>query len=253
MAKSGMRPIVDIYSTFLQRSFDQIFQEVALQNLPVVFCLDRAGLVRPGRTDASWRVRQQLHADLPEHDRHGTRRRTGNPSDAGLRSGKHVASLDSISENKVEHVAREVAPVQLGKAEVLSWGQDGKILSCGTMLSQAVAAADQLRSEGLSVGVINARFVKPVDEAVIARAAATGFVITIEENALMGGFGSAVLESANRQGLNTERFRVLAIPDEFVEHGDRDELLAELGLDTNGLVRAARDFSQHPASTDFRR
>ncbi len=154
---------------------------------------------------------------------------------------------------KVEQVARDVAPIQLGKAEVLSWGQDGNILSCGTMLSQAVAAAEQLRSEGLSVGVVNARFVKPVDDAVIAKAAATGFVITIEENAGMGGFGSAVLESANRQGLNTERFRILAIPDEFVEHGDRDELLAELGLDADGLVRAARDFCRDPASTDFRR
>jgi 1-deoxy-D-xylulose-5-phosphate synthase len=142
--------------------------------------------------------------------------------------------------------------MQLGKSEVLSWGQDGNILACGTMLPQAVAAADKLRSEGLNVGVVNARFVKPVDDSVIAKAAATGFVITIEENALMGGFGGAVLESANRQGLNTERFRILAIPDLFVEHGDRDELLAELGLDANGLIRAARDLCQVPASTDFR-
>ena len=121
------------------------------------------------------------------------------------------------------------------------------------MLSQAVAAAEQLRREGLSVGVVNARFVKPVDEEVIAKAAATGFVITLEENALMGGFGSAVLEAANRHVLNTERFRILAIPDAFVEHGDRDELLAELGLDTNGLVRVAKQLCQTPASTDVRR
>ena len=80
-----------------------------------------------------------------------------------------------------------------------------------------------------------------------------GFVITIEENALMGGFGSAVLESANRQVLNTERFRILAIPDAFVEHGDREELLADLGLDANGLVRAAKDLCQDHASADFRR
>ena len=90
------------------------------------------------------------------------------------------------------------------------------------------------------MGVVNMRFVKPVDDAIVAKAAATGFVITIEENAFMGGFGSAVLESASHQGLNTERFKVLAIPDAFVEHGDRDELLADLGLDTNGLVRAAK-------------
>jgi 1-deoxy-D-xylulose-5-phosphate synthase len=145
---------------------------------------------------------------------------------------------------KVEQVAREVAPIQLGKSEILSWGQDGNILACGTMLPQAVAAAEKLRQDGLSVGVINARFVKPVDEEVIAKAASTGFVITIEENALMGGFGSAVLEAANRLGVNTERFKVLAIPDEFVEHGDRDELLADLGLDANGLIRTSREMAQ---------
>jgi 1-deoxy-D-xylulose-5-phosphate synthase len=112
------------------------------------------------------------------------------------------------------------------------------------MLPQAVAAAKRLQSEGLSVGVVNARFVKPVDDEVIAKAAAAGFVITIEENAIMGGFGSAVLESASRQGLNTERFRVLGIHDKFVEHGDRDELLADLGLDADGLVLTAKELSQ---------
>jgi 1-deoxy-D-xylulose-5-phosphate synthase len=149
----------------------------------------------------------------------------------------------------VEHVIRDVAAIQLGKAEVLSWGEDGNILACGTMLAQAVAAATQLGSQGISVGVINARFVKPVDDAIIAKAAAAGFVITIEENTILGGFGSAVLESASRQGLNTERFRVLGIPDEFVEHGDRDELLAELGLDTTGLVKAARQLIHLPLTT----
>jgi 1-deoxy-D-xylulose-5-phosphate synthase len=128
----------------------------------------------------------------------------------------------------------------LGKSEVLSWGLDGNIIACGTMLPQAFAAAERLKADGLSVGVINARFVKPVDEDMIVKAAGAGFVITVEENALMGGFGSAVLEAANRRGVTTDRFRILAIPDEFVEHGDRDELLADLGLDANGLVRAAK-------------
>jgi 1-deoxy-D-xylulose-5-phosphate synthase len=244
MAKSGMKPIVDIYSTFLQRSFDQIFQEVALQNLPVVFCLDRAGLCGPdgpthhGVFDNSYmRIFPNMIVTAP-----GDEQEIRPMLEFALESKSPVSIR--YPKTRVESVARSLAPIELGKAEVLSWGQDGNILACGTMLPQAVAAAEVLQGEGLSVGVINARFVKPVDEGVIAKAAATGFVITIEENALAGGFGSAVLEAASRLRLSTERFRILAIPDEFVEHGDRDELLADLGLDARGLVEAARSLAQ---------
>ena len=244
MAKSGMKPIVDIYSTFLQRSFDQIFQEVALQNLPVIFCLDRAGLCGPdgpthhGVFDNSYmRIFPNMIVTAP-----GDELEVRPLLDFALQSSSPVSIR--YPKTKVEQVPREVAPVRLGKSEVLSWGQDGTIIACGTMLSQAVAAAEQLTAIGLNVGVVNARFIKPIDEEVIARAAGTGFVITIEENAAMGGFGSAVLEAANRLSLNTERFKVLAIPDSFVEHGDRDELLADLGLDAAGLVRAAKELSQ---------
>ena len=244
MAKSGMKPIVDIYSTFLQRSFDQIFQEVALQNLPVIFCLDRAGLCGPdgpthhGVFDNSYmRIFPNMIVTAP-----GDELEVRPLLDFALQSSSPVSIR--YPKTKVEQVPREVAPVRLGKSEVLSWGQDGTIIACGTMLAQAVAAAEQLTAIGLSVGVVNARFIKPIDEEVIARAAGTGFVITIEENASMGGFGSAVLEAANRLSLNTERFKVLAIPDSFVEHGDRDELLADLGLDAAGLVRTAKELSQ---------
>jgi 1-deoxy-D-xylulose-5-phosphate synthase len=249
MAKSGMKPIVDIYSTFLQRSFDQIFQEVALQNLPVVFCLDRAGLCGPdgpthhGVFDHSYmRIFPNMIVTAP-----GDEQEIRPMLEFALQSTSPVSIR--YPKTQVEKVARDVAPIRLGKAEVLSWGQDGNILACGTMLSQAVAAAEQLRSEGLSVGVVNARFVKPIDEEIVAKAASTGFVITIEENAIMGGFGSAVLEAAGRMHLNTERFRVLAIPDAFVEHGDREELLAEMGLDANGLISTARELSLPVAST----
>lgn len=244
MAKSGMKPIVDIYSTFLQRSFDQIFQEVALQNLPVIFCLDRAGLCGPdgpthhGVFDNSYmRIFPNMIVTAP-----GDELEVRPLLDFALQSSSPVSIR--YPKTKVEQVPREVAPVRLGKSEVLSWGQDGTIIACGTMLGQAVSAAEQLMANGLSVGVVNARFIKPIDEEVIARAAGTGFVITIEENAAIGGFGSAVLEAANRLSLNTERFKVLAIPDSFVEHGDRDELLADLGLDAAGLVRTAKELSQ---------
>lgn len=240
MAKSGMKPIVDIYSTFLQRSFDQIFQEVALQNLPVIFCLDRAGLCGPdgpthhGVFDNSYmRIFPNMVVTAP-----GDEQEVQPMLEFALQSASPVSIR--YPKTKVEQVARSVAPIQLGKSEVLSWGLDGNIIACGTMLPQAFAAAERLKADGLSVGVINARFVKPVDEDMIVKAAGAGFVITVEENALIGGFGSAVLEAANRRGVTTDRFRILAIPDEFVEHGDRDELLADLGLDANGLVRAAK-------------
>jgi 1-deoxy-D-xylulose-5-phosphate synthase len=244
MAKSGMKPIIDIYSTFLHRSFDQIFQEVALQNLPVIFCLDRAGLCGPdgpthhGVFDNSYmRIFPNMIVTAP-----GDELEVRPLLEFALQSTSPVSIR--YPKTKVEQVQRDVAPIRLGKSEVLSWGQDGTIIACGTMLSQAVSAAEQLMALGLNVGVVNARFIKPIDEEVIAKAAGTGFVITIEENAAMGGFGSAVLEAANRLSLNTERFRILAIPDSFVEHGDRDELLADLGLDAAGLVRVAKELSQ---------
>lgn len=243
MAKSGMRPVVDIYSTFLQRSFDQIFQEVALQNLPVVFCMDRAGLCGPdgpthhGVFDNSYmRIFPNMVVTAP-----GDELDIRPMLEFALQSDSPVSIR--YPKTRVEQVPRDVAPIQAGRSEILSRGRDGTIVACGTMLSAAVAAANRLRDEGLSVGVVNARFVKPVDEEMIAETASAGFVITIEENAVTGGFGSAVLEAACRLGLSTERFRVLAIPDQFIEHGDRDELLAELGLDCNGLVRAARDMA----------
>jgi 1-deoxy-D-xylulose-5-phosphate synthase len=118
------------------------------------------------------------------------------------------------------------------------------------MLPQAVAASARLAEQGYSVGVVNARFVKPIDEEMVIRASQQGFVLTIEENALMGGFGSAVMEVAAKHGLNTERFRILGIPDVFVEHGDREELLADLGLDADGLVKAALELGRPVAVAD---
>ena len=248
-AKTGLRPIVDIYSTFLQRSFDQIFQEVALQNLPVVFCMDRAGLCGPdgpthhGVFDNSYmRIFPNMVVMAP-----------GDELDIQpmLDFSLKIDSPSSIRYPKTnaEKVERSVAPIELGKSEVLSWGEDGNILACGVLLPRAVKAAELLRADGLDVGVVNARFVKPVDEDVIQRAIQAGFVITIEENALNGGFGSAVLEAANRMGEPTDRVKVLAIPDEFVEHGDRNELLADLGLDAAGLCAAAHSLAESTATT----
>ncbi len=240
-AKAGMRPIVDIYSTFLQRSFDQIFQEVALQNLPVIFCLDRAGLTGPdgpthhGCFDIPYmRLFPNMVVMAP-----------GDELDVApmLRFALEQNSPTSLRYPKtsLEKVERGVAPIELGQAEVFEWGSDGAIIAFGTLFPACVKAAEKLRKEGLEIGVINARFAKPLDKATILRAVEElPLVVTVEEGTLEGGFGSAVLEAANSAGLDTRHILRLGIPDRFIEHGERAELLAALGLDTDGICRACR-------------
>jgi 1-deoxy-D-xylulose-5-phosphate synthase len=244
MAKTGVRPIVDIYSTFLQRSFDHIFQEVALQNLPVTFCMDRAGLCGPdgpthhGVFDNTYmRVFPNMVVMAP-----------GDEADIPLMLAFCLQHTSPTSlrypKTNAEQVDRPVAPVELGKAEIYEWGHDGTFLACGTMFPTAVRAVAKLREKGLNFGVVNARFVKPIDSEVLVRAVQeTGFVITAEESTLSGGFGSAVLEAANQAGVPTDNIRCLGIPDRFIEHGERAELLADLGLDVDGLVATALEMS----------
>ncbi|MDP7302494.1 MAG: 1-deoxy-D-xylulose-5-phosphate synthase, partial [Pirellulaceae bacterium] len=240
-AKAGLRPIVDIYSTFMQRSYDQVFQEVALQNLPVVFMMDRAGLTGPdgpthhGVFDIGYMRLFPNMVVMAPGDAHDMTQMVDlaiqHSSPCSLRYPK--ASAGELPGNRT--------PVKLGKAEVLHWGQDGTILACGSLVTEALAASVLLRGEGLDVGVVNARFAKPIDREIIHRAIGdTGFLVTVEESMLMGGFGSAVLEVASEDGLASENIRRLGIPDQFVEHGDRDELLADLGLDAAGIARACR-------------
>jgi 1-deoxy-D-xylulose-5-phosphate synthase len=241
LAKAGMRPIADIYSTFLQRAFDQIFQEVALQNLPVTFCLDRAGLTGP---------------DGPTH--HGAFDTTYLrlfPNFVVMAPGDELDLAPmlrfALSQNGpaamrypkagLERVERQPAPMELGQAEVLEWGDDVCLVAYGTLLPNCVKAADRLRSEGLSVGVINARFAKPIDRTTLLKAVdQVPVVVTVEEGTLEGGFGSALLEAANATGLDTRNIVRLGLPDRFVEHAERPELLADLGLDANGICAAVK-------------
>jgi 1-deoxy-D-xylulose-5-phosphate synthase len=138
-----------------------------------------------------------------------------------------------------ETVSRAVEPVRLGQAEVLDWGRDGMLIAFGSPFSDCVKAAARLKSEGLDVGVINARFCKPLDRETILRAVAeSSFVVTVEESTLVGGFGSAVLEAANAAGLPTDHIRRLGLPDQFIEHADRNDQLRDLGLDVEGIVRS---------------
>ena len=245
MAKSGMRPIVDIYSTFLQRSYDQIFQELSLQNLPVILLLDRAGVVGP---------------DGPTH--HGVfdlnyLRSMPNmtvlaPGDAGeiapmiewaLRHDGPVAIR--YPKAPADVIERPVEPIQLGRAAVLRDGEDGTFIACGATLAACVEAVDRLADDGARFGVIDARFVKPLDTATVLQAVAKlPLVVTVEEGTLIGGFGSAVLEVAADAGLSAGNVRRIGIPDQFVEHATRGELLADLGLDAEGLVRRCRKWTR---------
>jgi len=241
LAKAGVRPIVDIYSTFLQRSYDQIFQEASLQKLPVTMLLDRAGVVGPdgpthhGMFDLTYlRPFPNLVVMAP-----GDELDVAPMLDLAL-------SIDSPSairypKAQAQTVPREPAPLLLGTAETIRSGTDGVMIVCGALMPACVEAAEMLASEGIEVGVINARFVKPLDTQVILAAVRNSpFVLTVEEGALMGGFGSAVLEAASDAGLDTSHVRRLGVPDRFVEHGDRAELLAELNLDRQGIAHACR-------------
>ena len=236
-AKVGMRPIVDIYSTFLQRAYDHIFQEVALQNLPVTFMMDRGGLAGPdgpthhGVFDFGYmRVFPNMvlmapgdAADLPAMLDFALKL----DGPCGIRYPK--ANAFAIERNQ--------SPIELGRSETLRHGVDGCIVVCGALVQRALDASDRLREEGLDVGVINARFLKPLDaEAIIGAIRDLPWVVTMEEASLMGGFGSAVLEAAADAGVDASRVRRLGILDHYVEHGERDELLADLSMDVPGIV-----------------
>lgn len=254
MAKAGAKPIVDIYSTFLQRSFDQIFQEVCLQNLPVIFCMDRAGLAGPdgpthhGVFDIPYmRLFPNMTSLAPADDRDVEpmlRFALAHPGPISIRYPK--AGLERLRRS-----AGEPAPIELGKAEVLEWGEDGCFLAFGTLASTCQAAAEALRRDGINMGVISARFVKPLDRETILRAIETlPLVVTVEEGTIEGGFGSAVLEAANSAGLDTRNVLRRGLPDRFIEHGDRNELLAEVGLDAVGLADTVRRYREVVADRD---
>ncbi|OUT62374.1 MAG: 1-deoxy-D-xylulose-5-phosphate synthase [Rhodopirellula sp. TMED11] len=243
-AKTGARPIVDIYSTFLQRSYDQIFQEVCLQDLPVVFMMDRAGLTAP---------------DGPTH--HGTydigyMRLFPNMIVAAPAYGEEVGMMLKFAMSQDHPLGmrypkasamksdQPLPEVELGKAHWVRTGSDGVIVAYGAMLENALEAAEMLQGE-LDVAVVNARFVKPIDDDMVRQSIEQGrFVLTVEENTIVGGFGAAFLESANAQRLETRNVEVLGLPDRFVEHGDRDGLLDQCGLSPRAIADRCRQAVQ---------
>jgi 1-deoxy-D-xylulose-5-phosphate synthase len=247
LASQGKRPVVALYSTFLQRAYDQVLHDVCLQKLPVVFALDRAGVVGE---------------DGPTH--HGV-------FDLSfLRNIPNLTIMSPKDENELRHMlytalsldgpsviryprggglgVNTTDPLRLlevGRAEELRSGKDVVLLAAGSMNTPALAAADLLERQGIATAVVNARFVKPLDEQMLRRLARdVGVIVTVEDNVLAGGFGAAVLEYINSQNLNWVKLLRVGLPDKFIEHGSRGELLAKYGLTGEGIADLVAKFLQ---------
>jgi len=244
LAIEGFVPVVAIYSTFLQRAYDQILHDVCLQKLPVVFAIDRAGIVGEDGT---------THQGLFDF--------------SYLRNIPHIVIMAPKDENELRHMLKtavdcrlpvslryprgkalgvrtdeEMKTLEIGKGEVLREGSDLAIIAIGSTVYPALAAAQRLAVEGINIKVINARFAKPIDSELIANTtAAIKKIITVEENVLQGGFGSAVLELLAQKNITGIRIKRLGIPDEFVEHATQSQLRQQYGIDEDGIFRAVKE------------
>jgi 1-deoxy-D-xylulose-5-phosphate synthase len=244
LATEGFKPFVAIYSTFLQRAYDQIIHDVCLTNLPVVFCLDRSGLVGE---------------DGPTH--HGTFDITY------MRTLPNMTVMAPKDENELRHILftalnhngpvairyprgsgvgidmdEDYRIIPIGVAEILKEGKDLIILAAGSMVYPSLAVSDKLACEGISAGVINCRTIKPLDEKIVDLVKSSGNkVLVVEENILQGGLGSAVLELFNEKGASNVSVKRIGLPDKFIEHGSLKMLKEICGLDETGIICAARE------------
>jgi 1-deoxy-D-xylulose-5-phosphate synthase len=245
LASQGAKPVVAIYSTFMQRSYDQVVHDVCLQNLNVTFCLDRGGLVgedgatHHGVFDLSFlRHIPNLVVMAPRNEpelQHMLATALAHDGPVAVRYPRGVGEGAALAETP------RILP--LGEGELLREGADGAIVALGSRVGPALDAAQALAAEtGKEVAVFNARFVKPLPERQLVELARTHpFLLTVEENALAGGFGSAVLELlADRGVLEGVRVKRLGVPDEFIEHGSQKELRARLGINRDGILNVLR-------------
>ena len=244
LATEGFRPVVAIYSTFLQRAYDQIIHDVCLPKLPVIFAIDRGGLVGE---------------DGPTHH--------GHFDITYLRSLPNMTVMAPKDENELRHMLYtalqhpgpiacryprgrgvgvpmdpELRQLPIGEAEILREGKDVVIFALGVTVHPSVEAAAQLEREGISAGVVNCRFVKPLDPRLADLARSAGRILVVEENIRQGGLGGAVLELLNDLGVYEVRVKRLGLPDKFIEHGPLEVLRRAYGLDEPGILKGARDF-----------
>jgi 1-deoxy-D-xylulose-5-phosphate synthase len=244
LASEGLRPIVAIYSTFMQRAYDQILHDVCLPDLPVVLALDRSGIVgedgptHQGLFDLSYlRSLPNLTLMAPKDERE-----LRNLLASALTYNTPAAIRYPRGEGLGIPLEGEPELIPRGQWEWLEPGEQTVVLAVGNMVTPAVQAARLLKAEGISVAVINARFIKPLDQALLQELAGRyPLLFTVEENVLLGGFGSAVLEALQRLGKTGNRIRSLGIPDRFITHGSPRELRRLYGLDTEGIIQAIRE------------
>lgn len=242
LAKKGFRPVVTIYSTFLQRAYDQIIHDVCLQNLPVLLMLDRAGLVG---------------SDGPTH--HGVfdlsfLRHIPNivimaPSNEVEFQNMIFTALQINGPVAIRYPKREgtgdftdiYQKLPLGKGQVIQTGEEIALVAIGAMVHQAKIAAMKLKDYGINCTVVNARFAKPIDEELLLNLTKSHrYLVTIEENVIAGGFGSAVAEFFSREKVNVQ-LRILGLPDHFISHGSNEILFEKYGLDSEGICMAVRE------------
>ena len=245
LASEGFKPVVAIYSTFLQRAYDQIVHDVCLPRLPVVFALDRSGIIgedgptHHGLFDISYlRHIPNLILMAPKDE---------NEFQHMLNTATLLSQPVAIRypRGKGEGVAMDATlmVLEMGKGEVLAEGDDLLMLPVGSMVYRACEAARQLREEGIQVTVVNPRFIKPLDSPLLCgMARRIGRVVTIEENVLAGGFGSAVIELLQERGFSDVEVLRIGIPDQFLEHGPQGVLREKCGLDCSGILRRVRSF-----------
>lgn len=244
LATQGMKPFLAIYSTFLQRAYDQVVHDICRQNLNVFIGIDRAGLVgADGETHqgvfdiAFLRSLPNMVLMMPKDENEGRHMvYTALKYDSGP-----IAMRFPRGNGLGVALDEELKEIPLGTWEVLKEGNDVCILTFGTTIPMAMEAAKFLQKQGVSVKVVNARFIKPLDEAMLESVFNTGMpVLTVEEAVLAGGFGSAVLEFAGDRGFSDRIIRRIGIPDRFVEHGSVKELWQEIGLTKDRLIREVR-------------
>ncbi|HZV53370.1 MAG TPA: transketolase C-terminal domain-containing protein, partial [Rhodocyclaceae bacterium] len=239
VACKGLKPVVAIYSTFLQRASDQLIHDIALQNLPVMLAIDRGGLVgadgatHQGAFDLSYLTCIPNMVVMAPADENECRQM--------LTTAFHIEGPTAVRYPRgggpgvLPRLTFETLPV--GKGEVRRQGKRVALLAFGTLLTVALQAG-----EALDATVANMRFVKPLDHALVKQLAEThDGLISIEENSVIGGAGSEVARSLEAQGLKTPLLR-LGLPDHFIEHGDQTQMLAELGLDAAGIIRKVKEF-----------
>jgi 1-deoxy-D-xylulose-5-phosphate synthase len=253
LALEGMKPVVAIYSTFLQRAYDQIHQDVCLQNLPVVFALDRGGIVgedgptHHGLFDFSYlRSIPNLTIMAPKDEeefRHMIK--------IAFESSMPVAIRYPRGRGAGVKPEGSLKAIAIGKGEVLREGHDVLILAIGSTVVPSIRAAARLEDEGIHAAVINARFLKPLDGDLLCHwARRIGKVLTVEEHVLQGGFGSAVLELFQEMGLSVLVKR-LGIPDLFVEHGPQSVLRAKYGIDEDGIANCVKEMLKKRGENDL--